>query len=67
MKFLFVMDPIATVKPYKDTSYFLMLAAHIRGHSVYQCEAKDLYFHSQVKAKAKSYHIKAYEAGFTAS
>lgn len=34
MKHAFVMDPLAKVKPWKDTSYFLMLAAHRRGHQV---------------------------------
>lgn len=35
MKFAFLMNPLETVKAYKDTSYYLMLAAHERGHQVY--------------------------------
>ena len=35
MRFGFIMDPLATVKPHKDTSYFLMLAAYERGHEVF--------------------------------
>ncbi|HAU11461.1 MAG TPA: glutathione synthase, partial [Gammaproteobacteria bacterium] len=29
------MDPLGGVKAYKDTTYFLMLAAESRGHTVY--------------------------------
>lgn len=35
MKFAFIMDPLATVKAYKDTTYYLMLAARERGHDVF--------------------------------
>ncbi len=35
MKFAFLMDPLESVKAYKDTTYFLMLAARERGHSVF--------------------------------
>ena len=35
MNFLFLMDPLSTVIPDKDTSLILMLGAHRRGHSVY--------------------------------
>lgn len=61
MKFLFVMDPISTVRPYKDTSYFLMLAAHSRGHDVYHCETNNLYFLAEAKAKAAKYKIKPHD------
>ena len=32
MKHAFIMDPLESVKPWKDTSYFLMLACIERGH-----------------------------------
>ncbi len=65
MKFLFVMDSISTVKPYKDTSYFLMLAAATNGHDVYQAETKDLYFLTEAKVTATKYSIKEYTDGDT--
>mgnify|MGYP003324777403 CR=1 FL=1 len=37
------MDPLASVKAYKDTTYFLMLAAEQRGHTVYYIDPSDLY------------------------
>ena len=43
MKHAFIMDPLEVVKPHKDTSYFLMLAAWERGHQVYYLDAGDLY------------------------
>ncbi len=36
------MDPLDKVKPWKDTSYFLMLAAHERGHQVCFLDQRDL-------------------------
>jgi glutathione synthase len=35
MKFIFLMDPLETVVMNKDTSFILMLGAHISGHEVY--------------------------------
>jgi glutathione synthase len=65
MKFLFVMDPISTVRPYKDTSYFLMLAAHSRGHEVYHADVNDLYFLQVARARATKYQINPYKEGNT--
>ena len=42
MKIAFIMDPLEKVKAYKDTSYFLMLAARQRGHEVYYLDQRDL-------------------------
>ena len=39
----FIMDPLETVKAYKDTTYFIMLAARQRGHRVFFLEQNDLY------------------------
>jgi glutathione synthase len=45
------MDPLERVKAYKDTSYFLMLAADQRGHEVFYLNALDLAFdHNRVMA-----------------
>ncbi|GIT25360.1 MAG: hypothetical protein CM1200mP41_14040 [Gammaproteobacteria bacterium] len=38
----FIMDPLGEVKAYKDTTYFLMLAAESRGHTVYYLDQSDL-------------------------
>ncbi len=35
MKWLFLMDPLETIHPEKDTTYILMLAAHRAGNPVY--------------------------------
>jgi glutathione synthase len=42
MKLLFVVDPLAGLKPYKDSSVAMMRAAAARGHAVYACEARRL-------------------------
>jgi glutathione synthase len=44
IKTLVIMDPIATIKPYKDTSFAMMLEAQARGHALYYCTAGDVGF-----------------------
>lgn len=44
MKTLVIMDPIATIKPYKDSSFAMMLAAQELEHELYYCTITDLYF-----------------------
>ncbi len=43
MKHAFVMDPLDGVKPWKDTSYFLMRACIERGHQVFHLDQTDLF------------------------
>ncbi|MBV5324709.1 MAG: glutathione synthase, partial [Rhodospirillaceae bacterium] len=43
MKLLFVVDPLAGLKPYKDSSVAMMRAAAARGHAVFACEARQLF------------------------
>jgi len=43
MKLLFIVDPLAELKPYKDTSVAMMRAAQARGDTVFACEARQLY------------------------
>ena len=43
MKLLFVVDPLAQLKPYKDSSVAMMRAAVARGHEVHACETRQLY------------------------
>jgi glutathione synthase len=38
----FVMDPLTTVKAYKDTTYYLMLATQKLGHQVFYLDQRDL-------------------------
>ena len=42
MKLLFVVDPLASLKPYKDSSVAMMRAAVARGHAVFATEARQL-------------------------
>jgi len=52
MKFAFLMDSLSSVKAFKDTTYYLMLAAKERGHEVFHFDQPDLYVeHDQVFAK----------------
>ena len=42
MNILFVADPLATFKPYKDSTYAMMREAQARGHGVCACEPRDI-------------------------
>lgn len=42
MKLLFIVDALATLKPYKDSSVAMMRAATARGHSVFAAQIDDL-------------------------
>ena len=58
MKHAFIMDPLERVKAYKDTSYFLMLAAEQRGHEVFYLNAVDLALdHDRVMASLQRLHV----------
>lgn len=51
MKHAFIMDPLESVKPWKDTSYFLMLACSERGHRVCHLDQRQLWLdHGDLKA-----------------
>ncbi len=43
MKLLFVVDPLASLKPYKDSSVAMMRAAVARGHAVFATEARKMH------------------------
>lgn len=54
MRFLFVMDPVATVDVNADTSFAIMLEAQVQGHRVDHCLPQDLFLvagslHAQVR------------------
>jgi glutathione synthase len=42
MKLLFIADPLATFKTYKDTTFAMLREAAARGHTLMVCEPKDL-------------------------
>ena len=48
MKIAFVVDPLAGLKAYKDSSVMMMRAAAARGHQVYALEACDILSHGHV-------------------
>jgi len=52
VKFLFILDPLESLKAYKDTSVAMMRAAQARGHQVHSCEQGDLYSKGAVTARA---------------
>lgn len=43
MKLLFILDPLASLKAYKDTSLAIMRCAQARGHALWVCEQHDLH------------------------
>ncbi|MFY9476631.1 MAG: glutathione synthase [Aquabacterium sp.] len=42
MKLLFVADPLATFKTYKDSTFAMMREATRRGHELWACEAREM-------------------------
>lgn len=43
MKLAFILDPLDSLKIYKDSSFAMMEAAQARGHEVFVCELHDLF------------------------
>ena len=52
MKLLFVLDPLDSLKAYKDTSVAIMRAAQARGHQIFFCQQDALHWQGQVLARA---------------
>jgi glutathione synthase len=52
MRILFVADPLATFKIYKDTTFAMMREAARRGFDVYACEPKDISWRSGANVTA---------------
>jgi glutathione synthase len=52
MKLLFVVDPLAGLKPYKDSSVAMMRAAAVRGHVVFATETRQLYVKDSIARAA---------------
>jgi len=56
MKIAFIVDPLAGLKAYKDSSIFMMREAAKRGHTVYAFEAHEMFVAGNV-VSAKATHI----------
>ena len=48
MDFAFILDPLPTLKAYKDSSVAMMRALAVRGHRVYALEPSDLFWYAGV-------------------
>ena len=48
MKIVFILDPLASLKSYKDTSIAIMREASSRGHALYVCEQHDVFLRGEV-------------------
>ena len=44
MEFAFILDPLASLKAYKDTSVAMLRALHERGHTLFALEQRDLFW-----------------------
>lgn len=59
MKLLFIIDPLTSLKSYKDTSIAIMREAVARGHELFVCERHDLFLQNE------SVHIQANPFSFS--
>jgi len=58
MKLLFILNPLASLKSYKDTSLAIMREAAVRGYSLYVCEQHDVFLRNEiVKVSANEFHF----------
>lgn len=48
MKLLFILDPLASLKTYKDTSIAIMREAAARGHQLYVCQQHDIFLRNEI-------------------
>jgi glutathione synthase len=58
MNILFVADPLATFKIYKDSTFAMMREAQRRGHHVLACQTQDLRWQSGSVVTARVQHIR---------
>ena len=58
MKLLFILDPLDSLKTYKDSSVAMMREAAARGHTLYVCEQHDVFLRNEiVKTNAKAFQF----------
>ena len=68
MKLLFIVDALATLKPYKDSSVAIMRAAQTRGHAVFAAETADLLLRDgQALAACVALDVRSSEDWYTAA
>ena len=58
MRILFVADPLASFKIYKDTTFAMMREAQRRGHQVWTCEPHDIVWQSGQQVRAVVQHVR---------
>ena len=65
MKLLFILDPLASLKSYKDTSLAIMREAAARGHTLYMCEQHDVFLRNEmVKITATEFSFSESESWY---
>ena len=57
MKILFILDPLASLKPYKDTSLAIMKEAAQRGHELYVCAQHDIFLQREKAYVSTQYFV----------
>jgi glutathione synthase len=59
MNMLFIADPLATFKIYKDSTFAMMREAQKRGHAISVCEPSDLHWQqgAQVSSRVQSIYL----------
>lgn len=58
MKLLFIVDPLESLKTYKDTSVAMMREAALRGHTLYVCLQHDIFLRKElVKINAAEFNF----------
>ena len=59
MKILFIADPLASFKIYKDTTFAMMREAQKRGHQLFVCEPHHVVWQSgqTVQAQVQQVHL----------
>jgi glutathione synthase len=58
VKLLFILDPLTSLKSYKDTSLAIMREAATRGHVLYVCEQHDMFMRKEiVNINATKFHF----------
>lgn len=66
MKLLFILDPLASLKTYKDTSIAIMREAEVRGHQLYVCQQHDVFLRNEVvKINAAKFNFSNNESWYT--
>ncbi len=62
MKLLFILDPLSSLKTYKDSSVAIMREASARGHTLYTCLQHDVFMRNElVKINAAFFNFKESE------